>query len=564
MINIKKAFVKTLYLVLAGLSLTSCKTIEVEESDARPNIVLIMADDLGFSDLGCYGGEIDTPNLNSIAQNGLRFNSFYNTSRCCPSRAAVLTGLYPHQAGIGRMTMDMGLPGYRGSLTENTVTIAEVLGKAGYQTGMVGKWHVSETNELDKEKQLKWLSHQENYGEFSDLDSYPTARGFDKFYGNIWGVVDYFDPFALVNGTQQVKKVPEDFYYTDAIGDTAVAYIEDFSKSDKPFFLYVAHCAPHWPLMAPEELIEKYKDTYTKGWREIRQNRFKNLVEKGILKGDIAKLSEFMFPEQDWNDNEHQTWDARAMAVHAAMVDRLDKTIGDLVAELKRTGEYENTVLFFLSDNGASSERPSRYGPGFDRPGSTRSGEEIYYPVEKEANHMPGEETTYSGIGPVWANTLNAPFRYWKAQVYEGGITTPFIAQWPNEIKDKGSIRNNVFHVIDLMPTIVELAGAEYPKEFNDRSITPEAGISMVETLKKETSLKDRQLFWEHFGSAAYREGDWKIVRRGGNQDWELYNLAIDRTEMNNLASENPDKVEQMNAEWQKMAKETNVFPAPK
>ena len=261
--------------------------------------MLILADDLGFSDLGCYGGEIETPNINSLAADGLSFNAFYNTSRCCPSRASILTGQYPHQAGIGRMTMDMGLPGYKGTLDENTVTVAEILKNAGYQTGMTGKWHVSPTNALEREKQLKWLSHQENYGDFSDTTTYPIARGFDKYFGNIWGVVDYFDPFSLVNGKEQVMEVPDDYYHTDAIGDTAVAYVEQFSKVDKPFFLYVAHTAPHWPLQAPEELIKKYKDTYKDGWRKTRQERYQRLIDKGILQGDVAALSDFMFPEKN-------------------------------------------------------------------------------------------------------------------------------------------------------------------------------------------------------------------------------------------------------------------------
>lgn len=565
MIDLKNAVKNSLYLGILGLTMFSCKTSEkAEKQDERPNIVLILADDLGFSDLGCYGGEIDTPNLNGLAADGLRFNAFYNTSRCCPSRASILSGQYPHQAGIGRMTMDMGLPGYKGTLDENTVTVAEILKGAGYQTGMTGKWHVSPTNALEREKQLKWLSHQENYGVFSDTTTYPTARGFDKYYGNIWGVVDYFDPFSLVNGKEQVMDLPDDYYHTDAIGDTAVAYIEQFSKVDKPFFLYVAHTAPHWPLQAPEELIEKYKDTYKDGWRKTRQERYQRLIDKGILQGDVAALSDFMFPERTWEDNPNKEWDARAMAVHAAMVDRLDKTVGDLIAELKRTGEYENTVILFLSDNGASSERPSQYGPGFDRAGMTREGEEVHFPTDKNPEYMPGLQTTVSGIGPQWANVANTPFRYWKARVYEGGITSPLIVHWPNGVTEKGAIRPQVAHVIDIMPTLIDLADTKYPETYNGHKVDRIYGKSMLPAIEgKETGDINKVLFWEHFGSAALRKGEWKAVQLDAGSQWELYNLEKDRTETHNLAAEYPEKLNELKREWKKMADSLDVFPRP-
>ena len=532
------------------------------ETPQKPNIVVIMADDLGFSDLGCYGGEVDTPALNGLAENGLRFNAFYNTSRCCPSRAALLTGQYPHQAGIGQMTMDRNLPGYRGRLDEQTVTLAEVLKTAGYQTGMVGKWHVSPTENLGGNEQLEWLNHQTEKETFSDLDTYPTARGFDKYYGNIWGVVDYFDPFALVNGTEPVKEVPKDFYYTDAIGDSAVAYVDHFVKEEKPFFLYVAHCAPHWPLMAPEEEIKKYEHVYDEGWQKIREERYKKLIEKGIFKGDTTKLSEFMFPDLKWAENENENWDSRAMAVHAAMIDRMDQNIGKLIDKLEATGQLDNTVIMFMSDNGASSERPSQYGIGFDRPSETRDGSEIHYPVKKSEEHLPGPETVMSGIGPVWANVANTPFRYWKARVYEGGITSPFIVHWPAGIKEQGVVKSQAAHIIDIMPTLLELSGATYPEEFNGNTIDPYMGESMVSAFTNtEEAPINETLFWEHFGAAALRQGDWKLVKLDGNADWELYNLKEDRTEMNNLAAEYPERLKNMQEEWNTMAKATDVFP---
>ncbi|WP_335966452.1 arylsulfatase [Galbibacter sp. PAP.153] len=552
------------FLLITGILLLSgCKKSSEKKAseDKRPNIVIVMADDMGFSDAGCYGGEIHTPNLDKLAENGLRFNAFYNTSRCCPSRASLLTGLYSHQAGIGRMTMDQGQPGYKGYLGDNTVTIAEVLKKVGYQTGMVGKWHVSQTNELESEKQLKWLAHQENYGAFSDTATYPTHRGFDKYYGNIWGVVDYFDPFSLVNGDKQVMDVPKDYYHTNAIGDSSVAYVKQFSKQKEPFFLYVAHCAPHWPIQAPEDVIAKYDSIYTKGWRAIRQARYKRLIEKGVLKSNVA-LSNFMFPEKKWNENQDKVWDAKAMAVHAAMVDILDKNIGKLVDQLEAEGELDNTVIFFLSDNGASSERPSKYGPGFDRAGSTRDGRTVIFPVEKDS--LPGSQTVLAGIGPVWANVANTPFRYWKAQEYEGGITTPFIVHWPKGIKEKGAVREQSAHVVDLMATCIDLAGATYPKSFKEHEITPTEGNSILPIITENTAVDSTKVyFWEHFGGAALRKGSYKLVRHHNDTPWELYNLTKDRTETTNIAQQFPGIVKEMEEIWNQRAKELKVFPAP-
>lgn len=534
-----------------------------KDKDERPNIVIIMADDLGFSDLGCYGGEIHTPAIDSLAMNGLRFTSFYNAGRCCPTRASLLTGLYPHQAGIGAMTKDEKLPGYRGYLTENTVTIAEILKKEGYNTGMVGKWHVSETVSLEKEKQLEWLAHEKSYGDFSDVSSYPTSRGFEKYYGNIWGVVDYFDPFSLVNGEEPVASVPDDYYHTIAIGDSAISYVEEFSKEDKPFFLYVAHTAPHWPLQALPEDIEKYKDVYKAGWEAIRKARFQKIQDLNLFGEADVKLSPELFPKLDWENNPDSIWDARAMAVHAAMIDRMDQTIGQLVRTLKEKGEFKNTVIMFLSDNGASAERPSKYGPGFDRAGRTREGKKIKFPVDKNLNALPGPQTVLSGIGPQWANVSNTPFRYYKAKLYEGGICTPFIVHWPKGLKQEGDITAQTGHVIDIMATSLDLAGASYPETFEDREITPMEGKSLVPILKGEVREGHDFLIWEHFGARAIRKDDWKLVRLNRNADWELFNLSEDRTEMNDLSDEYPKKVKELAELWDEQAHRLNVFPTP-
>ena len=557
---------------MAALSLVSCKTnpqqvaTPLSSTDDRPNIVLILADDLGYSDLGCYGGEVQTPNLNYLAENGIRFSQFYNTSRCCPSRASLLTGLYNHEAGIGEMTTDRNLPGYRGHITENAVTLAEVLKSAGYHTAMTGKWHVSNTVvQENPEAQLNWLNHQESHPLFSPIEQYPTNRGFEKYYGNIWGVVDFFDPFSLVNGTEPVEKVPDDYYHTDAISDSTVAYINQYSKEDKPFFLYVAETAPHWPLHALPEDIKKYKDTYTEGWESIREKRYAKMAKLGLLDTAIATLSPRWEDNLKWKDNPNQEWDARAMAVHAAMIDRMDQGIGKIIDALKKTGELDNTLIIFLSDNGASAESSAGYGPGFDRPSQTREGEKIDYPREKKV--LPGPETTFGSIGERWANVANTPFRFWKSESYEGGLHTPMIAYWPKGLKaKKGTITPQVAHMIDFMPTFTELAAATYPKTYRGNDITPVQGLSLVPIFEGKKRTGHKMFFNEHFNAKYARSGNWKIVQKSGNRntEWYLYNLELDPTETNDLASQNPKKVEELKAEWQEWALSHKVLPKRK
>lgn len=365
--------------LLASTAIASPQDVAAQKkTDQKPNFVLVMADDLGFSDLGCYGGEINTPNLDRIAKQGMQFTEFYNVSRCCPTRASLLSGLYNHDAGIGDMTTPQDDSGYRGYLGKNTVTIAEVLKQAGYRTGMVGKWHISNTiTQSNHDEQMKWLNHQATHPLFSPEDQYPTSRGFEKFYGTIWGVIDFFDPFSLVEGNKPVTSVPKDYYHTDAINDKAVSYIKEFSKGDNPFFLYIAHNAPHWPIQAPKEDIAKYADTYKVGWDVIRENRYKKMVSLGLIDPKKVKLSPRNPSQLSWTDNPNKDWDARAMAVHAAMIDRMDRGLGKVIKTLEETGEMDNTVFVFLSDNGASAELSDKYGPGFDRPGQTRDGQNI-------------------------------------------------------------------------------------------------------------------------------------------------------------------------------------------
>ncbi|AKQ46182.1 arylsulfatase [Rufibacter radiotolerans] len=542
--------------------LTPAQAQKKKPTSKQPNIIVILADDMGFSDVGSYGGEIQTPNIDLLAKGGLRFNQFYNASRCCPTRAALLTGLYNHQAGIGNMTTDQQVPGYRGYLTENTVTIAEVLKTAGYQTGMVGKWHVSNTQEKKPEAEhLKWQAHQVSYPEFSPLNQYPTARGFDKYYGNIWGVVNFFDPFGLVNGNTPVPFVPKGFYYTDALNDSAAAYVKQFHQKGKPFFLYVSHTAPHWPLHALPQDIAKYRKIYQAGWDSVRNERYRKMIKEGLFPADKNILSGRWDQERKWADNPDQAYDIEAMAVRAAMIDRMDQGIGRLIKTLKETGELDNTLILFLSDNGASSDNAQNYGPGYDRPGETRTGEKIQYPVKKEV--LPGPENTFASHDKMWSNVANAPFRYWKTEAYEGGICTPLIAYWPKGlIAKKGSVTDQVGHVFDFMATFVELAGAQYPKEFKGHKISAMAGKSLVPVFQGKKREVHEYLFFEHIGRRAVRHGDWKIVTLN-NKPWELYNLKEDRTEMNNLAAQHPEKVKQLAAKWQEWADQNQVFPKP-
>ncbi|RYF72233.1 MAG: arylsulfatase, partial [Cytophagaceae bacterium] len=529
----------------------------------RPNIIVILADDLGFSDIGCYGSEIRTPNLDYLANNGIRYTQFYNTSRCCPTRAALLTGLYNHQAGIGKMTEDDNAAGYRGHITDNAVTLAEVLKTAGYQTAMTGKWHVSNTFvQKNAQEQMAWLTHKKEGGDFSPLDQYPTSRGFDRYFGNIWGVVDFFDPFSLVSGTKPVQSVPKNYYHTDAISDTTVAYIKSFAKSSAPFFMYVAETAPHWPLHALPEDINKYKDTYKGGWDAIRKARYQKMVKLGLIDPANTKLSDRWSNDLTWEANPDKEWDARAMAVHAAMIDRMDQGIGKMIKALRETGQLDNTLILFLSDNGASPESSAGYGPGFDRPGETRDGRKIVYDLKKEV--MPGPQTTFASIGQRWANVANTPYQYWKAESYEGGTHTPLVAFWPKGITaKKGSYSNQVGHVMDFMSTFVELTGATYPTTYKGHSITPTTGISLAPSFAGEKAAGHETIFNEHFGARYARSGDWKLVSASKDTTWHLFNLASDKSETQDVAAQNPDKVRQLSGLWRQWATTHQVLPKP-
>lgn len=548
----------TLLGIGAATQLVSCSA----QKEERPNVIVILADDLGYSDLGCYGGEIQTPNLDKLAQQGMRFNSFYNTSRSCPTRASLLTGLYQHQAGIGRMTFDGGQPGYKGTLTHNAVTIAEVMQDAGYNTGMVGKWHIAETP-LQPD-QREWLAHQVYHPQFADKANYPTHRGFEDYYGVIYGVVNYFDPFSLVEGEEPIREVDEDYYITQALSDKAVEYVNKYAQDEKPFFLYLAHTAPHWPLHALPEDIAKYEDTYKGGWEEVRNARYEKMKELGIFEGYEDYLSPRQFDDK-WEDNEHAEWDARAMAVHAAMVDRMDQGIGQLIEALRKNGQLDNTLILFMSDNGCSNEMCENYSPGDnDRPDMTRSGEEIIYPRNKEV--LPGPETTFAGLGAAWANVNNTPFRFWKARSFEGGICTPMIAHWPKGMKNslKGTITSERGHVMDIMASCIDLAQTSYPETYKDNQIIPMEGKSLVPIFADGEREGHDYLAFEHFNHSALISNDgWKIVRPGLKAKWQLYDLNEDRTELNNLANQHPEIVDKLDKKYNEWEAKSLVIPRP-
>jgi len=509
--------------------------------DGRPNIIIFMVDDMGFSDLGCFGGEVKTPNMDMLAQNGVRLTQFYNCARCCPTRASLLTGLYAQQVGLtlnGR------------NLKENCVTIAEVLKEAGYSTGMAGKWHLSETKQRqDNDEQLAWMAHQADYGHFAPLKTYPCNRGFEEHWGVIWGVVNYFDPFSLVHNEEPIKEVSHDFYMTDFVTDKSIDMIDDFSKKDKPFFLYIAHTAPHWPLHALPEDIEKYKGMYDIGWDSLRNSRYQRMIEMGLFDANNVPNGANE-SGQKWESEQNKVWEAKHMEVHAAMIDHVDQGLGKILDKLRENGEYENTIIFILADNGASPERPTK--AGFDRPGYTRKGEKILYLPDHY--NAPGAENTMAGIGQAWAGACNTPFRYWKKESFHGGNCTPVIINWPAGLKARsGSISNCVGHVKDIMPTCMELANAKYPQTYKGHDILPLEGKSILPALQNKTKVKEDTIYWEHEGGRAIRLGVWKAVALK-NKSWELYNLKEDLSETKNLAGENPELLEQLDDLWQKWA----------
>jgi arylsulfatase len=514
-----------------------------EKGKQAPNIIIIMADDMGYSDIGCYGGEINTPNIDRLAKNGLRMTNFYNNARCCPTRASLLTGQYAHKVGLAQNG---------NALTRNGATIAELLRENGYQTGMVGKWHLSDdVQRSTKEDQLKWLNHQAYLDSpFASLESYPINRGFQKHYGLIWGVFDYFDPFSLVDGEKPIKEVPKDYYITDAINKTSVEYIKEFTAAKKPYFMYVAYTAPHWPVHAKPEDIAKYKGKYNMGWDELRKQRYSRMVKMGLIDTTNTPLLDVMGSNGAWDklspaEKEKQ---AMKMATHAAMVERLDIGVGEIIKTLEQTNTLQNTLILFLADNGASPEIPGM--PGYDRPSQTRDGRTLQYDKEVTPENI-GSEISYTGIGSNWANALNTPFRFWKMESFEGGIHTPMIIHWPAGLKaKKGSLNPALGHVTDILPTLLDVNKFSYPAAYNGNTLSPLDGQSLLPIIQGKTKQGRKDIFFEHVHGKAYINGNWKLVMKTNGNEWELYDLSKDANEHNNLAGSEPGKLNEMKTAW--------------
>ena len=551
----------------------------------KPNILIILADDLGWSDLGCYGGEIRTPNLDSLAAGGLRFTQFYTSTRCCPSRASLLTGLYPHQAGIGLMTSDQAakfpgagdkgeaFPGYRGALNANCVTIAQVLKPVGYRTAAVGKWHVGDSEP-------------------------PTKRGFDDFYGFSGGYgVDSWEPRMmkrLPEGKPQRSYKPGEFFATDAITDHALDFLADMRQSGAPWLLYIGYQAPHFPVQSKREDMTDYPEIYARGWDNIREQRLAKQKKIGLLPESTlltprSKITHSVASKRlgSWTgDGNNPAWDslpadrradlAQRMAVYAGMVTGMDRNIGRLLADLRASGQLDNTLFLFLSDNGACAEwEPFGFEmlptpnpvPGSGLNQGTQALPNKLYRGDELA--MMGQAGSFPSYGSGWANACNTPWRLYKHYGHEGGIGTPLIAHWPASVgkdKDNGRCVREPAHLIDLMATCVDITGAKYPAEWNGKNVLPMEGVSLRPLLApfpdSSASRSPRLLGWEHEGNRAIREGKWKLVSLAA-APWELYDMEADRVEMNDLAASQQERVKDMSAKWEAWAKRTNVLPRP-
>lgn len=486
-----------------------------EDAPSKPNIILIMVDDMGWSDIGCYGGEVHTPNLDRLARQGMRFTQFYNNAKCTTTRASLVTGLYPR-----RDQSDEEL------LRTNMITFGELLKSGGYQTSLSGKWHLGR-----------------------DSTKHPFYRGFDRYFGLLDGACNFFDPSTqdppykgsriryFGQDDQQITEFPEDFYTTDAFTDHAISSMEEFAQTDDPFFLHITYNAPHYPLHAWPEDIEKYVGKYTMGWEELRKQRYQRQIEMGLIEEGRFPLSGTDSQAYDWESSDQEFEDLR-MAVYAAMIDRVDQNIGRLMAKLEELGEADNTLLMFLSDNGGCAEEPGGRNP---------------------EERTPGPKDDYVAVGPAWGWAQNAPFRRYKVWMHEGGITTPFIAWWPGVIP-ADTITREVGHIIDILPTFAAISGTGYPATYNGNEILPVEGKNLLPVLAGKTREGHNELYWEYTGNRAMRKGDMKLVWDKLVKEWELYDLSTDRTETRNLAEKEPEKVGEMVAAWNAWAQRTGLI----
>ncbi len=530
----------------------------------KPNLVVILVDDMGFSDIGCYGSEIHTPNLDRLAGGGLRFSQFYNCARCCPTRASLLTGLYPHQAGVGHMTGIYGdHPSYQGHLNDRCVTIPEALKESGYRTYMAGKWHVGGDYSVGDPAQWPRVAGDAKH-------PIPIQRGFDEHYGTLCGAGSFFEPPTLIHNDRFIPMadLPEDYYYTDAIGEESARMVAS-GDTEKPFFLYMAHTAPHWPLHAPEETIAKYLGRYRSGWDKLREARYESILAAGLLdsKWPLSPRDPQATP---WADEKRTDWQDQRMAVYAAQIEHMDRAVGRLISQLEILGQLDNTLIFFMSDNGGCAEFLREDPPPNAHPGQyvrpLRDGRTTR--VGNFAGQLPGGAETFMSYDVSWSNASNTPFRKHKHWIHEGGISTPLIAHWPERIQTTG-IRHAPGHVIDIMASCLDAAGATYPSTYQGRDITPLEGESLLPVFDNQLWARQNAIFFEHQGCAGLREGDWKLVREasgGGDRGdwygpWELYNMADDRTELNDLAQANAPRAAQLLAQWETQCGRLGVEP---
>ncbi|NBR42512.1 MAG: arylsulfatase [Verrucomicrobia bacterium] len=540
----------------SAILLLSATLLAAAES-RRPNILVILADDLGYSDLGCYGGEIPTPNIDRLAKLGVRFEKCTNSARCCPTRASLITGLHPHEAGIGDFVTAKPSPkrgpAYTGHLLDNNITIPELLKQSGYSTWMVGKWHMGSPG--------------------------PVQRGFDAYYGfknlqahsnDQWDSADYARLPASTPA--ELSYAPGKFYVTDVFTDYALEFLRQArTTKDKPWFLYLAHSSPHFPLQAPKESIDRHMATYRRGWDVLRAERFTRMKALGLVSADAVLPPLSMVPVEandaianGYSGKPNPSWDslpadrredlARRMATFAAMVEHVDQGVGRLLADLEQHGELANTLILFTSDNGACYE----WGPfGFD--GVSRSGQNDLHVGESLAGM--GQAGTHSSYGSAWANLGNTPLNLYKHFCNEGGISSPLIVSWPATLKPSVAWIRSSAHVMDFLPTIAAAAGATYPAERAGKPILPSSGRSLLPDLRGEPT-PERGIPTAHEGARGYRLGNWKIVwgkRQAAPVAWQLFDLSKDPSEQHDLAEQQPEKLKELADAWMAWAKRCGV-----
>jgi arylsulfatase A-like enzyme len=525
-------------------------TVISQGATKRPNVLLILADDMGFSDIGSFGGEIPTPNLDALAASGIKLTQFYNTARCSPSRASLLTGLHPHQTGLGELTHDDGPGGYPGGLNDQCATLAEVFRSAGYTTHMAGKWHLTTNHDVvDGSEEVR--------------RSWPTRRGFDRFWGTLAGCCSYFTPTTLHDGESPIgeDKLSEDFFYTDAIAEHAAAAIRE-TPDDVSLFSYVAFTAPHWPLHARPSDIKHVRGRFDEGWDVLRGRRRERQVADGIV-DEPSTLNERDPLVPPWRDEPAKDWQLRRMEVYAAQIFAMDRAIGLIMDALRDSGRADDTIVIFLSDNGGTAEEvsgePADEGEARARlltnPRTAPDGSPLR--IGNTPDIVPGGADTWGSYGRAWANLSNTPFRLYKRWVHEGGISTPLIVSWPAGNLKNGEIVRTPNQLTDIAPTLFEATGVAPLGARRGVHLPPLPGTSFLSALRGGQSAP-HALYWEHIGNAAMRDGKWKIVRefRG---DWELYDIDADRSESNDLAAEHPDLTTEMSSRWELWATSVGV-----